>query len=206
MTDARSPLRALRALLFAAICISLATLGHTLVSGHDIPLTPLLPAFPLISALAWLAAARRRGALTIGLGLLAVQGALHLYFARAQLHGAPEPAHHHTPDPTPDLGLLGPSPVAMVAAHLLSAAVCAVWLARGEAAFLRLARAVAALAFTPLRLLLAVVRPLPDPAPRPVRRRPARARRRSLLLADSLVRRGPPAPLAPRATAPGAAV
>ncbi|MFF8956907.1 hypothetical protein [Streptomyces sp. NPDC014894] len=205
MTDARSPLRALRAALFAAICISLAAMGHSFTSGHDIPLPTLLLALPLTTAAAWLAGARRRGAPAIGLGLLAAQGALHLYFARAQLHGPPAPAGHHGAPLAADPALLGQSPVAMVAAHLVAAAFCALWLARGETAFLRLADAVVALAFTPLRLLLAVVAPPSAPVV-PVRERPAHARRRTLLLGHTVVRRGPPGALAPRATAPGAAV
>ncbi|WP_344359908.1 hypothetical protein [Streptomyces gobitricini] len=91
----------------------------------------------------------------------------------------------------------------MVAVHLLAAAVCALWLARGEAAFFRLARAVGALAFTPLRLPLAAVR-LPG-APRPPRPWARDLRRHhGVVLAHSLSRRGPPGCLPPRATVPGA--
>ncbi|MFI1012476.1 hypothetical protein [Streptomyces sp. NPDC020965] len=201
MTDARSPLRALRAALFAAICVSLAAMGHSFASGHDIPLRILLPALIATTAVAWLGAARRRGSLAIGLGLLAVQGALHLVFARAGLHGAPAPATHHAPPPAADL----PDTGAMIAAHLLAATVCGLWLARGEAAFLRLARAVADLAFTPSLLLLALVR-LPETPRPPTPRRPGVARRHGPLLGHSVVRRGPPAWLVTRATAPGAAV
>ncbi|MER7048285.1 hypothetical protein [Streptomyces jumonjinensis] len=192
-------------------------MGHSFTSGHDIPLDLLLPAFPPITALAWLAGSRRRGALTIGLGLLAAQGGLHLHFAQAQLHGpapvsasAPVPLHGAAPPAAhalaADAPLLGPSPVAMVAAHLLAAAFCAVWLSHGETAFLKLVRAVGALAFTPLRPPLTAA-PLPG-APKPAghRRRAARPRRQTLLLGHTLIRRGPPVLPAPRATAPGATV
>lgn len=102
-------------------------------------------------------------------------------------------------------GLLGHSSGGMLAAHLLAAVLCALWLARGETAVFRVAAAVGTLAFTPLRLLLAVPA-LPEP-PRPLaRRRSDAVRRRSVVLGHTLVRRGPPAFLAPRATAPGAAV
>ncbi|MCZ0979418.1 hypothetical protein O1L60_10740 [Streptomyces diastatochromogenes] len=64
----------------------------------------------------------------------------------------------------------------MLAAHLLAALLCGLWLARGEAAFLALARAALAYAFTPLRLLRALV-PVPGTPRRPVRRARRNARR-----------------------------
>ncbi|GGZ20888.1 hypothetical protein GCM10010387_12340 [Streptomyces inusitatus] len=209
MTDARSPLRALRAALFTAICVSLAAMGHAFASGHDIPLPALLGALPVTAAAGWLAAARRRGAVSIGLGLLAGQGALHLYFAGTQMHGPPPGGGGHHAGAAvqaalPDPGLLGQSTITMVVAHLAAAAVCGLWLARGEKAFLRLAEAVAAFAFAPLRLLLAVVA-LPSAPAVPLRERPANTRSRDLLLGHSLVRRGPPGFDVPRATAPEAA-
>jgi hypothetical protein len=81
MTDARSPIRALRAALFAAVCVTVAAMGHSSVSAHGIPLSALLAAFGVTAAADWLAAGRRRGVPTIGTGLLAVQGALHLIFS-----------------------------------------------------------------------------------------------------------------------------
>ncbi|MFI6283496.1 hypothetical protein ACIBCM_01865 [Streptomyces sp. NPDC051018] len=218
MTDARSPLRALRAALFAAICVAWSATGHAYTSGHDLSLTALLPAFGTTAAGAWLAGGRRRGALSIGTGLLTAQGALHLLFVRTQAQGrAHGPASGSAPDVHHDpaagaealsggSALLGSSPAGMLAAHLLAAAVCALWLARGEAAFFRLARAAVALAFTPLRPPLTAV-PLP-PGPRPlVPPRPGTAPGLlSAVLGHTLVRRGPPALPAIRATAPGAAV
>lgn len=198
MTDARSPIRAFRAALFAAVCITLAAMGHSSLSAHDIPLPALLAAFGLTTAAGWLAAGRRRGVPAIGAGLLAVQGALHLMFSGA---GGQPALQHHQPHESAGMD----ADAGMLAVHLLAAAVCALWLARGERAFFRLAHAVGTLAFTPLRLLLTTVR-LPE-AQRPVpppSRRPRRLH--GVLLAHTLVRRGPPAPPATRATAPGAAV
>ncbi|MGW7430933.1 hypothetical protein ACWGIN_15410 [Streptomyces sp. NPDC054861] len=100
----------------------------------------------------------------------------------------------------------GHTSLGMVAAHLLAAVVCGLWLAHGEAALFALARAVGALAFTPLRMLLAVV---PVPAPprlRPARTRPHHHRLRGVVLAHTLSRRGPPRLSVPRATALGAHV
>ncbi|MFF8292619.1 hypothetical protein ACF068_25765 [Streptomyces sp. NPDC016309] len=199
------------------------------MSAHSLPPGSLLGALCVTGGLAWLAAGRRRGAATIGTGLLAVQGVLHLTFTGDgghHAHGpAPGPAGHlvpgmsHAAAPAPPAGhatatttggtadllttITGGASAGMIAVHLLAAAVCALWLARGEAAFFRLARAVAALAFTPLRLLLAVVRPPAAPrAPRP-RTRHLR-RHHGVVLAHTLSRRGPPTSLPPRATVPGA--
>ncbi|MFI1468821.1 hypothetical protein [Streptomyces wuyuanensis] len=102
---------------------------------------------------------------------------------------------------------LSTGPAGMLAAHVLGAAVCALWLARGEAAFFRLARTVGtvcAAPFTPLRLLLAVVR-VPE-APRPPRPGHRTRRLHGVVLTHSLSRRGPPGGPVTRATAPGALV
>ncbi|MGW4853458.1 hypothetical protein ACWEPZ_19770 [Streptomyces sp. NPDC004288] len=94
----------------------------------------------------------------------------------------------------------------MLAVHLLAALLCGLWLARGEAAFLALARAALAYAFTPLRLLRALV-PVPQAPRRPVRRtRGTAPRPHTVVLAHALSRRGPPRLSAPRATALGAHV
>ena len=196
MTDARSPMRALRAALFAAVAVVLAATGHWSLSAHHIPPAALVAALGATAAAGWLAAGRRRGALSIGAGLLAVQGVLHLILAG----GGQAAAHHQGPHrPPPDIA----TDTGMLAVHLAAAAGCALWLAHGEAAFFRLARTAFVFAFTPLRLLLSVVRlpeaaPVPRPAPRP---RPLHG----AFLAYTVVRRGPPAPRVPRATAPGAA-
>ncbi|MGW0313623.1 hypothetical protein [Streptomyces flavidovirens] len=188
------------------------------MSGHEVPVSALLAAFAVTGGLAWTAGHRRHGVLAVGGGLLAVQGVLHLIFGTAQGPGA---GHHGMPvshQPVMDLETMasaataatasahaqGSSSLAMTAAHLAAALVCGLWLARGEAALFRLARAVGALAFTPLRLLLAVVR-APGPLPDPVRPRGPRTARRhghGVVLAHTLSRRGPPRVLTTRATAP----
>ncbi|WP_225798810.1 hypothetical protein [Streptomyces sp. NK15101] len=94
----------------------------------------------------------------------------------------------------------------MLAVHLLAALLCGLWLARGEAAFFTLARAALAYAFTPLRLLRALV-PVTAAPRRPVRRARREALRpHAVVLAHALSRRGPPRLSAPRATALGAHV
>ncbi|MGW2305308.1 hypothetical protein [Streptomyces sp. NPDC001809] len=247
MTDARSPLRALRAALFAVVCVTLAAVGHSSMSAHQLPPLALLGAFALTAAAAWAAAGRRRGAGAIAGALFVLQGALHLLFSLAGSHagdtGHPAPPHdmagthdmhgmtgmHAMTDtltdgtpPTPhpstfmptfmdmdmDMGMgmgMGMDMTSgMLAAHLLAALLCGLWLAHGETAFLTLARAALAHAFTPLRLLL--TRPqAPDTTRRPARRHRHGAHRpHTVVLAHTLSRRGPPRPPAPRATTLGA--
>ncbi|MER8043152.1 hypothetical protein [Streptomyces sp. NPDC094032] len=109
---------------------------------------------------------------------------------------------------TMTMGAAPGSATGMLLAHLLAALACGLWLARGEAALFVLARAVAATAFTPLRLALAAVRvlaPVP-PALRPARTAPYTRRLRGVVLAHAVSRRGPPGRAVPRATALGAHV
>ncbi|MFE1960975.1 hypothetical protein [Streptomyces sp. NPDC059479] len=261
MTEARSPLRALRAAAFAAVCVTLAAVGHSFTSGHEIPPGALWTAFGVTGCLAWLAGGRRRGTGSIGAALVTVQGVLHLLFAGALPYGLSVSVHGSRTHPVAGTGLgtgtgMSPGPgsgpgsgsgsgigvgigpgmgtdmgmamrmggadtgadgptgvldaltdgsVGMLAAHLLAAAVCALWLARGEAALFRLVHAVGALAFSPLRLLLTAVR-LPA-APRLIRPRPAATatdRVHGVVLAHTLSRRGPPAFRTARTTVPGA--
>ncbi|WP_274557689.1 hypothetical protein [Streptomyces spiramyceticus] len=223
MTDARSPMRALRAALFAAVCVITTAVGHSFMSGHEVPVSGLLAAFAVTGGLAWTAGRRRRGIFAVGGGLLAVQGALHLIFGTAQ--GA-DGGHHrmpvaHMPPMDPETMAMAAdagqvqahvqaqvaqvqgSSLAMTGAHLAAALLCGLWLARGEAAFFKLAHAIGALAFTPLRLLVAVVRvpELPHRA-RPRGPRTAHRLRPGVVLAHTLSRRGPPWGSVPRATAP----
>ncbi|MEU9864519.1 hypothetical protein AB0D99_26955 [Streptomyces sp. NPDC047971] len=185
------------------------------MSAHDLPVGSLYTAFAVTALLAWPATGRRRGTYAISGGLVAVQTALHLIFSAGEERGAGDhtaTADHATMGHTAmDPAMLpametaaGHSSLGMIAAHLLAALVCGVWLARGEAAFFALARTIGALAFTPLRLLLAVVR-VPE-LPHPVRPRPRTRRLHGVVLAHTLSRRGPPRPSAPRATALGAHV
>ncbi|MCX4525558.1 MULTISPECIES: hypothetical protein [unclassified Streptomyces] len=105
--------------------------------------------------------------------------------------------------------MAGHGGLGMVVAHLLAALFCAGWLAWGESAVFRLARALGAtalLAARPLARALALVRTRPAPVPpRPVfRRRLERPRRlRGAVHAHAVVRRGPPGCRVTRATAPG---
>ncbi|MCH0539126.1 hypothetical protein I3F58_06050 [Streptomyces sp. MUM 203J] len=182
MTGNRSPLRLMRAALFAAVCVVLSATGHASQTAHRVPLGSLLTAFALTCGLAWVFGGRRRGAWSIGTGLLAVQGALHLTFAGARgHHGGGHGGGASLADALPTPGMTG--------AHLLAAAVCGLWLACGEAALFRLART----AFVPLRPPLTAVRlPLAPRPPRPVPRSRADQPTRGAVLARARTRRGPP--------------
>lgn len=79
----------------------------------------------------------------------------------------------------------------MLAAHLLAALLCGLWLAYGERAAFRVLRAVATRLAAPLRLLLALPAPPHRPRLRPRRPRSERAPR-LLLLGHAITSRGPP--------------
>ncbi|MCX2179465.1 hypothetical protein KV205_02815 [Streptomyces sp. SKN60] len=231
MTHPRSPLRALRAALFAVVCVTLAAMGHSSMSAHSVPLTSLLAAFAVTGALAWAAAGRRRGAVAVATGSTGVQGALHVIFGAGERgglgqvfgpgqSGAPagvtevptamlaDPSLAHTAHTAHAMGQAPGSGAGMLAAHLLAALACGLWLARGEAALFTLARTVGSRARTPLRLLLAAARlRLPPPPPHhPLRPTPRTRRLHGVLLTHAVSRRGPPALPVPRATTLGALV
>lgn len=80
----------------------------------------------------------------------------------------------------------------MLAAHLLAALLCGLWLAYGERAAFGLLRAVAGWLAAPLRMALALPAPPNRPRPRVRRDRSDRSPRR-LLLVHAITSRGPPA-------------
>ncbi|MFJ3826365.1 hypothetical protein ACIPWI_00185 [Streptomyces sp. NPDC090046] len=228
MNPVRS-LRALRAAMFAALCVLLAATGHLLMSGTAVPWWALAVALPGTAATAWALAGRERGLFTVTTAAVAVQAVLHTGFSLSQSlvrpaattgsgqmsqppGGAaiPETAGHvhHALHETADAatgmsGMTGGSlpggmheaaamsPAGMLAAHLLAAVLCGLWLAHGERAAFRMVRAVAGRLWTPLRLLLRTAAPAHRPRPRIRRRRGHRAPRR-LFLVHAITSRGPP--------------
>ncbi|GAB2331659.1 hypothetical protein AB0N20_32645 [Streptomyces griseoincarnatus] len=87
--------------------------------------------------------------------------------------------------------LAGSSSWGMLAAHVLAAVLCGLWLAQGESAAFKMVRACADRAFVPLRLVRAVL--CPPPAPPSFRPAPRPGwRLRQLLLVHALTTRGPP--------------
>ncbi|WP_427924918.1 hypothetical protein [Streptomyces sp. cg40] len=88
--------------------------------------------------------------------------------------------------------MTGGASFGMLAAHLLAAVLCGLWLAYGERAVFRVLRAAVARLAEPLRMLLAL--PVPDRRPSARRRRtlPYRSPLARFLLCYSLTSRGPP--------------
>ncbi|MFE2284643.1 hypothetical protein ACFXDJ_10760 [Streptomyces sp. NPDC059443] len=75
--------------MFAATCVLLASLGHVLMSGTNVPWWTMATAFGAISATGWLLAGRERGLGAITSATVAVQAVLHSGFALGQAAAAP---------------------------------------------------------------------------------------------------------------------
>ncbi|MFE2477016.1 hypothetical protein [Streptomyces sp. NPDC059389] len=207
--------RAFRAALFAAICVLLASLGHLLMSGATVPWWALAAAAAATGALAWFLADRERGLLTVTCATIAVQAVLHTAFSLAQAAARPQAVPppppgtgghaHHAAHAMADGGMAmqmpmqmpaghvpgSSSPAGMLAAHLLAALLCGLWLAYGEQGAFRVLRALACLLLVPLRWAFRL--PAPADRPRP-RVRPGRraGTLRGLLLVHAITSRGPP--------------
>ncbi|MCP3820894.1 hypothetical protein NLX86_23195 [Streptomyces sp. A3M-1-3] len=109
---------------------------------------------------------------------------------------------HHTMHAMPDHtvmpvshGMGDMSPSGMLAAHLLAALLCGLWLAHGEQAAFRILRSLAAWIAAPLRLPLRLPAYPYRPRIRVRRARPAQALRQ-LLLVHAITSRGPPSGIA----------
>ncbi|MEU6680036.1 hypothetical protein [Streptomyces sp. NPDC046925] len=252
--------RAVRAAVFAAVCVLLAALGHVLMSGAPVPGWVLGAGAFGVGGTAWALAGRERGLPLVVAVTVAAQAALHSGFSLAQAAAQPSggvplvrrwvrhllcagpmgggatgggqgsamsapmpgsgtavgtvsaPVPGATPMPAmPDMSELssmgsmdhmdhmggghdmsGMSPTGMLAAHLLAALLCGLWLAHGERAAFRVARAFAGWLVAPLRVPLALPAPAHRPRVRPRRHRSA-GRPRQLLLVHVITSRGPPA-------------
>ncbi|MFJ9743271.1 hypothetical protein [Streptomyces sp. NPDC101166] len=249
--------RALRAAVFAAVCVLLASLGHTMMSGARVPWWAAVAAVAVTGGAAWWLADRERGPLLVASLTVAAQAGLHASFSLAQalapprtpgdpslarrwlgyvLCGSPSgPGAGHglastSMDATHGMTSMGPmtsmgssggmdhamsamhsmgsthgmgavhsldhgsggmSSTGMLAAHLLAALVCGLWLAHGERAAFRVLRALAGWFAAPLRLILRP--PAPPHRPRVGARRAGSDRApRELLLACAITSRGPP--------------
>ena len=162
------PHRAIRAALFAVVCVGVAAVLHGAADGCQVSWTGI----GLGLAPVWLAACaglgRERSGPALGAGLGAAQVGLHYLFAHFCVTVATTaastaaattvtismPAMSDMPGMTlpqatsPDMRTIG-----MFAAHGLAVAVCGWWLRQGERDFFALCRAVAALAAAPLHRL-----------------------------------------------------
>ncbi|OEV09537.1 hypothetical protein [Streptomyces nanshensis] len=77
-------LRALRAGVFAAVCVMLAAAGHTLMSGRPVPVGLLSGALPAAALAAWAVAGRERGPVVVGTLTVGTQALLHGLFSLGQ--------------------------------------------------------------------------------------------------------------------------
>ncbi|GAA4335833.1 hypothetical protein GCM10023086_68690 [Streptomyces venetus] len=198
--------RTLRAAVFAAVCVLLASLGHVMMSATAVPWWAMAVGATATGGTAWRLAGRERGPALVGSVAVATQALLHAFFSLVQSVAPPAMGHptghgpgiahpmgpmdHTGAAHAPDHGVGGVSSSGMLAAHLLAALLCGLWLAHGERAAFRILRALAGWLVAPLRLLLR----LPAPPHRPrVRARNRSARKpRRLLLCHAITSRGPP--------------
>ncbi|MFI1581596.1 hypothetical protein [Embleya sp. NPDC020630] len=81
---ARSVLRAVRAAMFAVVCVLLALFGHTLMSDAPVHWVAPVGAGVGIGVLAWAVADRERGLGAITAAVLAAQAGLHTLFTLAR--------------------------------------------------------------------------------------------------------------------------
>ncbi|MFI6657654.1 hypothetical protein ACIBL8_19295 [Streptomyces sp. NPDC050523] len=208
--------RTLRAAVFAVVCVLLAALGHVMMSGTDVPAWALAAGVAVTGGAGWCLADRERGLPLIVTVVVAAQAALHSAFSLAQSAtggtdsmdaksslgsvpsmpsmpmGQMNMAGMEAMDPVHPAGQFtgGASSFGMLAAHLLAALLCGLWLAHGERAAFRILRALAGWLTAPLRLLLATPYTPDRPRIRARRRRSERAPR--LLLVHAITSRGPP--------------
>ncbi|MFG2191124.1 hypothetical protein [Streptomyces sp. NPDC048639] len=218
-------LRTLRAALFTALCVTLSAASHVLLSGVPLPVTTVAGLSVGVFAIAWALAGRERGYGAIAALLIPLELAADTVFTTGQhacygQAGGPVAgslrsvgvdllcsggdfgtplAHMASRQPAATLTAASDpaTPWLLLAAHVAVGLVAAAWLRRGESALVRLLRALGAFAFRPLLIAFATVRAQNGPARRAfgtVRRAPAT--RVQPLLAHSVLRRGPPCPVA----------
>ncbi|MFC4052541.1 hypothetical protein ACFOY4_22880 [Actinomadura syzygii] len=207
--------RTARAVVFATVCVVLATSGHVLASGAPVPVWTAGAGFCAVLGVTLMLAGHERSLPTILGGLLGGQFALHTLFTAATTAGSVQRAAPLTHDPAAyDPAMHGAAvhgasaevltPVAhgsggitMTLAHTVAALVAAWWLRRGERTAWALARRAAGAADRPIRLLLALLalaaRPVGGP-PRAVFAVPAADAVPAVgrVLRHQVVRRGPP--------------
>lgn len=83
--------RALRAAMFAAVCVLLATVGHLLMSGNPVPGWAVGAALVSAAGFAWPLARTERGLLAVTTVAIATQAALHAGFSLVESLGRPPP-------------------------------------------------------------------------------------------------------------------
>ncbi|WP_055556419.1 hypothetical protein [Streptomyces sp. NBRC 110028] len=219
-------LRALRAALFTALCVTLSSTSHVLLSRVPLPLPTVAALSAAVFTLAYALAGRERGFWGIAALLVPLELAADTIFTTGQdacygQSGGPVagPLRSMGVDllcgngdvGTPLAGVThsggagtalsaavsSATPWLLLAAHVAVGLIASAWLRRGEAAFGRLLGALAGFAFRPLLLAVAVVTAALRPRTPAARpARPVRPAPALPLLVHSVVRRGPPCSVA----------
>jgi hypothetical protein len=208
--------RLARSAVFAGVCVVTSALGHAMMSGSSMPAWAVGYAFAGVTAGAWWLTGRERGAVVVTGAAVVTQLVLHVVFMLSQMvHGTGLPASGPTamagmPGMNPALygGTASGSPTVshagmgmrshewsagMLLAHTAAAAVCGLWLWRGEAAVYRLGRALATFLVAPLRVALLVYAATgPRKAPRTRAVATPTTQLGRWALRHSVSRRGPP--------------
>ncbi|WP_069466003.1 hypothetical protein [Actinacidiphila rubida] len=225
MEEIRPRLGALRAALFAALCVTLSSTSHVLMSHEPLPPAVVATAFAAVFAVAYLVAGRREcGFRLIAALMVPLELAMDTWFTSGQrlcygasggpvtgswrsfheaviCHGAPAGARLPGVPTASAAQVPMPSatlPWLLLALHVSVGLLAAWWLRRGEAALQRLLRAATAAAFRPLLFAAAAVRAaaLPARRVRPATALPHAGAPGARNLLHAVVRRGPPAPVA----------
>lgn len=214
--------RAVRAVLFTAVVVTLGTASHVLLSGVPLPLTTVAAITAAVFLVAYALAGRERGFGRIAGVLIPLELTADTVFTAGQ-HACYGETGGPVTGPLRQVGLdmlcgggsvgaplaraaggseraaallagAGPGSVwLLLAAHVGVGLLAAAWLRRGERALAQLLDAAVAAGFRPLLIAVAVVRVRPLRAHhRPTRTAHRTASARTLLHTHSLGRRGPP--------------
>ncbi|SEF63576.1 hypothetical protein SAMN05216223_101572 [Actinacidiphila yanglinensis] len=223
MGEIRPRLRAARAALFAALCVTLSSTSHVLMSHRPLPLTVVGGAFAAVFALAFALGGRERGFWAISGVMVPVELAVDTVFTSGQqscygpsggpVTGSWRSLHEavvcHGGQVGTQLPAVSPAQAAtahaassalpwlLLALHVTVGLLASWWLRRGEAALHRALRAVAVAAFRPL-LFAASAGAVTCSAVGRLRPTavPADGALAARPLLHSVVRRGPPVALA----------
>jgi hypothetical protein len=226
MEEIRPRLRAVRAALFAALCVTLSSTSHVLMAHAPLPMIAVAGAFVAVFAAAYLLGGRERGFWSIA-GLMVplelavdtlftsgrqscygpsggpVTGSWRSFHEAVLCHGGQVGARNGLAAlPGGATAQQMPSsvlPWVLLAVHVSVGLVAAWWLRRGEAALHGVLRTMAVAAFRPLLFAVGAARTALTPLPRRIS--PAVAGRTAGALSarpllHALVRRGPPVPVA----------
>jgi hypothetical protein len=166
--------RAIRAALFAVVCVGVAAALHGAAGGCQVTWAQIGLGLPPIWLAAWAGLGGERSGPVLTAGLGAAQIGLHYLFAHlgaatataaaastAATHTATTAVAAMSMPGMPGMAMQQPNvqakALAMSVAHTLAVAVCGWWLRQGERDFFALCRAVAALTAAPLRRLARVL-------------------------------------------------